>query len=315
MELLYKPDFARAVRFLDPAMRLAWHLLGQPNGWGLVSHKPVFVATRRKPYTWFRVGQPDLSAAWEDPQAMLATGVRCLVKDAPTKYVAAGTCAGLPVFFKRYNYRGVRDAARNLLWPSRARHSFTVAQQVASFGFATPQALLACERRAGWWLRESYLVMRVVPAMDLDQYVAVMGYTDELIRQTARLVRRLHDRGVLQMDLKGRNLMRGDDGTLYLIDLDRCRIQRFVSMRGRAKNLSYLNASFAAAIPQEKRCLFLAEYVQGERYLEHRQAWLARQILRFSAQRGAPHLLGHEGPPRPRPAPKAEGVPALDRAP
>jgi tRNA A-37 threonylcarbamoyl transferase component Bud32 len=278
--------FGGTGRLKEQGVRLAGHLLGQPRCWGVSPARAAYTRVRRSPCTWFVAeGFPAAAVPAGDPDTLVACGSQ-VVKQAKATHVTTGVWQGELFYFKRYNYRGRREALRNILWLSRARHCFEVAQQLTRLGFHTPAAVLACERRAGWWLRESYLVTRAMPAMDLDKWVAANGYTDELIRQVAGLIRRLHERGVLHLDLKGRNLLRGEDGAIYLIDLDRCRIGRALTLRARAKNLSYLNASFEDLLPQEKRCLFLAEYVKGDRRLEQRQEWLARKIVRFSRQRG-----------------------------
>jgi GT2 family glycosyltransferase/tRNA A-37 threonylcarbamoyl transferase component Bud32 len=275
-------------RLRRSARLLGWHLAGMPAEWGLEQQRPALHFCRRDGLGWYTLGR-DVPDGLANPEAFLNDPAHHVVKNSRPSHIAIGELEGEQIYLKRFNYRFLRDDLRNLVWPSRARHCLQVARQLADLGFRTPEAFLAGERRRGPFLRESYLVTRAIEAVDLARLVETRGYTDELIRKTARFVRRLHDRGVLHGDLKGRNLMLDESGAFNLIDLDRCRIVRYLGTRARAKNLSYLNATFDGTVPPEKRRLFLDEYVRGETGLERRRAWLERRVAALTAKRRTRH--------------------------
>ena len=102
--------------------------------------------------------------------------------------------------------------------------------------------------------------------------------------RVAGFIRRLHEMGFVPVDLKGENLLVGTNA-IYLIDLDRLKRRRFPGMRIIAKNLSYLNASFAREIPLAERLLFLDEYAKGNPLLKGKKDELARRIGRLTARR------------------------------
>lgn len=268
---------------------LAWHLLGMPASWGSETVATAFRSVRKDDCTWFATSQGVIPVELADPDDFLEDRYTRVLKASRTTHIKVGVLHGTPIYFKRYNYRGLRDVLRNFLWFSRARHCFEIAQQLPQLGLKTPEPFLACEKRKGWFLRESYLATRAILATDLSRLVKTAGYTDALIRNTARFVHRLHDLGVLHGDLKDRNLLLGEDGEFYLIDLDRCCRRRFISLEARARNLSYLNATFFASVPPEKRHLFLDEYVKGDTMLERKQPWFARRLAAHTIKRLAKH--------------------------
>ena len=266
------------------AALLAWQLLGQPTGWGIERLRPAYRRLRAGGYDWLLPTKAELPQP-TDPARLMAELAGPVLNSSRTTFIKAGQLDGAAVYLKRYNYKGWLDGFKNRFRKSRARHCLEMAQLLEQLGLDTPEVLWACEKTAV--RRDGYILTRGVAALNLVEHVARRGCDQDLVIRLAAFVRRLHQLGVLHVDLKGENLLIDEQGRLYLIDLDRCQIRRHLGLRARAKNLSYLNASFVDSLPSELRALFLSEYVKGEVGLESRHAWLAARIEKLTASRRA----------------------------
>ncbi|HPD20148.1 MAG: glycosyltransferase [Desulfomonilia bacterium] len=281
-----------AASFLSPARTrlkkslslMLWHLAGAPAGWGFERTLPFYRIVHRHGYTWFLPENGEIPPDAEDPGRFMETALDTVLNRSKTTFVKSGTLQGRQIFLKRYNFKGYLDAVKNLFRKSRARKAFEGALMLELCGIPTPPVVFACERRIMGVLTESYIATERVEALDLVRHVELNGYDTGLIMRVAGFVRRLHEMGFVPLDLKGENLLVGTDA-IYLIDLDRLKRRRFPGMRIIAKNLSYLNASFAREIPLADRLLFLDEYAKGNPLLKGKKDELARRIGRLTARR------------------------------
>ncbi len=137
-------------------------------------------------------------------------------------------------------------------------------------GIPTPR-LLACrgDRVAGRWIEG---------ARPLWDHLKAGGVTRDLLWRLARLVRRMHDRGVWHRDLKANNvLVRG--GELWVVDLDRVDFLREVPRAGRVRNLAQLNAAVGAPATRADRLRFFFAYAARDRAA--RRGWKAwvREVM------------------------------------
>ncbi len=264
-------------RLITVTSLLLWYLSGRPEGWGLERTHPLYEKSRAHGYTWFLKPGKDLPSPTRDPQAFME-GLRCVLNLSRTACVKSGQLDGKTIFIKRYNFKGWRDACKNLFRKSRALRAFESALLLENLGVPTPAVVFACERRILGVLVVSYIATEGIDALDLVRHQARHGFTDDDIRRLARCMRRLHEMGILHVDLKGENLLIDDKHTIHLIDLDRLRRVRHLGLKARAKNLSYLNASFATTLPGEMRALFLDEYLKGHTDLERQRPRLEALI-------------------------------------
>ena len=264
------------------AVLLVWHLLGQPSGWGIERLKPVYRHLRVGSYDWLLPASAELPQP-SDPISLMADFDGKVLNDSRTTLVKVGQMEDVNVYLKRYNYKGLVDGLKNRFRKSRARHCLEMAQMLEQLGLNTPEVLWACEKISG--RRDGYILTRGVAALNLVEHVARHGCDAALIDRVAAFVARLHQMGVMHVDLKGENLLIDEQGRIYLVDLDRCRIKRHLGLRVRAKNLSYLNASFVDAIPSGLRKDFLDRYVKGETQLEACRNLLGAMVADLTAQR------------------------------
>lgn len=261
-----------------------WHLRGMPDGWGLERMNPAYRTIRRHGYTWFIPENGDIPGKAAEPGRFMETGLDTVLNRSKTTYVKAGMLDGRKIFLKRYNFKGPKDAAKNLFRKSRARRAFEGALMLESCGIPTPPVIFACERKMLGVLVESYVATEGVDASDLVRHVQARGYDTRLIFRAAQFIRRLHEMGFIPVDLKGENLLTGQ-GAFSVIDLDRLERRRFPGLHIIAKNLSYLNASFVRGMPHHDRQLFLDEYVKGNPLLEGKKDELARLIKDLTLKR------------------------------
>lgn len=276
---------ARGRRRLDRTFRvLLWLLIGRPGGWGLEMTRPPFKRVHSGGYTWMLPLGGSIPPEAADPRRFLEENLKVVLNDSRTTQVKSGALDGGKIVLKRYNFKGLWDTAKNLFRKSRARRAFEGALVLERCGVPTPPVVFACEKRVFGVLKESYVATRWIEARDLVMHIQENGYDSGLIVQVAGFVRRLHEMGLVPVDLKGENLL-VDSDALYLIDLDRLKRRRWPGMRAIAKNLSYLHTSFARDLPERDRLLFLDEYVKGNPVLEGRKHKLARRIDRLTRRR------------------------------
>lgn len=267
-------------RLLRSAGVLFWYALGMPEGFGLERQAPDPKIVRRGGYRWLLAAGQDVPDV--DPSRLMQ-GFSEVLNASKTTMVKAGMYRGERIYLKRYNFKGIKDTCKNIFRTGRAFKSARAADMLSALGVDTPQVLFACEKRLAGVLLESYIATRGIEAVNLVEAVERHGPRDAAA--VARFIRRLHEMGVLPVDLKGENLLIDADGRVHLIDLDRLKRRRYLSLNRIARNLSYLNASFARTLQPETRLAFLGEYLKGNSALEARRQDLAERIERLTHKR------------------------------
>jgi tRNA A-37 threonylcarbamoyl transferase component Bud32 len=192
-------------------------------------------------------------------------------------YVARLDTAGGPleVVVKQFRNKSLRDRLRRRRRGSKAALSWQVARALAAAGVATPAPVMLVEsvRECGPSfyvcrylpdvLEARYLLRaanagrerELFPGVDLAAFLAALGHQ----------VRRLHEHGFWHRDLSiGNVLLRppgleGEGCEIYLVDLNRTRMGRPLSLSERTRDLARL-----AIFRREHQRIFLAAYWGGE---------------------------------------------------
>ena len=263
---------------------LLWHLTGMSPGWGLEKILPPYRKIKRHGYTWFIPQNGTIPDQAADPERFMESFGDAVLNRSRTTFVKSGALDGKPLFLKRYNYKGLKDTAKNLFRKSRAQRAFEGALMLRQCGIPTPPVVFACERRVFGVLLKSYIATWGVDARDLVKHVSTHGYDEQLLASVSSFIRRLHEMGFIPVDLKGENLLKSRE-SIYLIDLDRLKRTSSPGLNAIARNLSYLNASFCRSIPHEMRQLFLDEYLKGNPRLMGRKQELELRIKDLTGKR------------------------------
>jgi GT2 family glycosyltransferase/tRNA A-37 threonylcarbamoyl transferase component Bud32 len=271
-------------KFFKSGAVFLWYILGSPKGWGLEYKIPEYIKTKKNHYKWFLTEKSDIPQQAIHPGAFMNSFSDKVLNRSRTALMKSGTLDGKTIYLKRYNFKGIKDAIKNLFRKSRAQKAFEAALMLECLGLGTPGVLFACERRVFGFLLDSYIATQGIHAIDLVKYVQENFYDHKDIIMLAKYIRRIHEMGIMHTDLKGENILINKKD-IFLIDMDRLRRLRFISHRRIAKNLSYLNASFIKTVPLKLRMLFLNEYIKGNPHLEKRRGSLINRISIYTDNR------------------------------
>jgi tRNA A-37 threonylcarbamoyl transferase component Bud32 len=128
--------------------------------------------------------------------------------------LAASPCLAI---YKRFRVRSPLAPWLSLVRRTQALRSWVLGHGLAERCLPTARPLLLIERRRLGVAREAYLLtQKITNACDLHQFVAQAielpageraHVLRDLIESLARLIRRLHDRGLLHRDLKATNIL------------------------------------------------------------------------------------------------------------
>src|SRR5690554_556091 len=121
----------------------------------------------------------------------------------------------------------------------RSFAEFRLARELRGDGLPVPEPVAACYLRQGLFYRASILVQRLCDVRSLAD-LAAGG--DAPWKATGELVARCHRGGLDHVDLNAHNILFGEDGRGWVIDLDRCR-RRLPETGWRSRNLERLERS------------------------------------------------------------------------
>ena len=140
----------------------------------------------------------------------------------------------------------------------KAKRSFLYAQQL---GELTPEPLAYLEKRRNGLMRESYYACRLSDLpytfrqVERDKH---FPNREQIIQGVGRLMAQLHERGFFPLDFSGGNILLNEDGSrLQLVDLNRMRRCRHISIRAGRKQAERL------VLDDHERGMLLEAYAQA----------------------------------------------------
>jgi tRNA A-37 threonylcarbamoyl transferase component Bud32 len=188
---------------------------------------PVIDRSFRRVVTHGPGAPPEIVAALRDGTDALLSGATVL-KEGDRCTVVRLDAGGRPLVLKRYNLKQPAHTATHLLLRSRAAWCWSNGHRLLRAGLRTPEPLAYCEHRVGPLRFQSYLLTTYVEGPTLRDFIRAGDPSPADLDRVARSFARVwHGLGVLRAghdDTKATNFIVGDDGELWMIDLDGMRI-------------------------------------------------------------------------------------------
>jgi tRNA A-37 threonylcarbamoyl transferase component Bud32 len=190
-----------------------------------------------------------VEALLADPEALMAEGER--LKSGNTCTVQSFSRGGRAYVLKRYNKKPLVDRLRRVFSDSRALKSWSSAWVLEMAFIPTGRALAAYEDARESLSGLRYLLMERITGQLLPDYVESCGgdlaRIDAVAADFAQIWASLARLRAAHGDLKATNLIVGEDGRLYLFDLDAFRfgLGARAFERGRAKDLKRFMKNWA----------------------------------------------------------------------
>jgi hypothetical protein len=162
---------------------------------------------------------------------------------------------------KEFRIQGV-DKWKSLVLPSKAQKAWRGSLALVERGYLTPLPVAYLERRASFFLEQSYFIAEYVPNIEEVRGLFRTLTHEELtplLRDLANLLARCAGSGIHHRDLSDGNVLverkRGEQFRFFLLDTNRIRSRKRIGTFRGIKSLIRLG------IPPELQRLFLAEYV------------------------------------------------------
>ncbi|WP_341501861.1 3-deoxy-D-manno-octulosonic acid kinase [Gallaecimonas sp. GXIMD4217] len=119
---------------------------------------------------------------------------------------------------------------------------FKLLQYMVELGLPVPRPVAAHISRHGLWYRGDIIIERIPSARDLVAWLGEGPLGADDYKAVGRLIRRFHGAGIYHADLNSHNILRNEQGQLWLIDFDRG--QRRPAGVWKEDNLARLKRSF-----------------------------------------------------------------------
>lgn len=195
-------------------------------------------------------------------------------------------------FVKHYSRPRFSKQLKYFVRKSRTLQEWEMGLKLEGMGLPVPRHLAMGERRVLGLLQEDYLVQeslegyRDFESWFREKWQGVKAGPEikrkrEDIRSLAELVRRMHDKGVLQRDFKADSVMVGPEGDFKLVDLERALIVKDeggLSITLRIANLAKIDQALGFIASIADRLRFLGYYFQGDNLTREKLREYARRI-------------------------------------
>ena len=212
------------------------------------------------------------------------------IKVARIKLVLGGQRSA--VYVKRYNAFSWRYRLSSLFQRSDAVQALKGADILAQAGIGVSRPLAATETRSCGMLTKSFFLSeeiaggKTADAYWRDQLAVCSGKAGmrqrrRFLQNLAALFALLHQKRIYHDDLKDANIMvatgaeKGED--LFLLDFERLRTGKALTLRRRVKNLAQLNRTFGRHISATQKLYLLRSYLGADFFDDgKKRAWVQR---------------------------------------
>lgn len=215
----------------------------------------------------------------------------------PNLVIRLSTSSGNYVL-KWFGWRHRIHVVLSPTFPSRAWASWTCGQALITAGVRTPEPIWVYTRRQRGIIRENvYLTRAVEPHRALRSVLKTEPVDElgEILKRWGIALARMHNAGIYHRDLTTGNFLVSEENKIYVIDLNRARLQRNLSVSLRLNDLRKIH--FPNRIPEPVRNLFWTSYgVESETaadwetlYQQKRAAYRARRKRKTQLKRRLRH--------------------------
>lgn len=109
---------------------------------------------------------------------------------------------------------------------TRAYQEFFLLQQMLEWNLPVPRPVAIKVEKNICCYRADIMLEKLENTQDLSKILQSQNLSSEQYEQIGQLIRRLHNHQVHHSDLNIHNILLGSDGKFWLIDFDKCRIQK-----------------------------------------------------------------------------------------
>ncbi|MGE1082197.1 lipopolysaccharide kinase InaA family protein [Pseudomonas shirazensis] len=227
-----------------------------------------------------------LAADFGSLEAVFAIDGERLTRD-PLSEVVRIQRDGVYYYVKRYT--GAGKHLRRYLGRPRIKAEWQNLKQFAKWGIPTAEVIGWGLERNGLAFGRGAMITRELPRTeDLselakrdDPRLADRAWVDHVSRQLARHTRVMHDNHFTHNDLKWRNLLVDDQGTLFFIDCPTGDFWRGFMLRHRViKDLACLDKVAKYHLSATQRLRFYLQY-RGHQRLNASDKQRVREVVRF----------------------------------
>ena len=214
------------------------------------------------------------------------------------------------LFLKRYNSPGVLTQLKNWFWHNTCKSTMSFdldpTKDLARAGIETPKTISYGEQWGVFFEKRSFIITEEIPnAESLEQKLPDcfqdrsksenLRQQRQFIERLSRFAKRFHDTGYRHRDFYLAHIFYSDNGTFYLIDLQRAFKPRILAERFRVKDIAQLYYSApGSAFSKTDRLRFYKSYT-GKKFLDRRDKAFIRKVVkkvgriaRHSAKHGVP---------------------------
>jgi tRNA A-37 threonylcarbamoyl transferase component Bud32 len=205
----------------------------------------------------------------------------------------------LKILVKESRFPRLLSKLRYTFCKSRTKKYWIAARGLKVRGIETPGTLALIEKKNLGIAKWNILLTEFIDqAFELNDYVRnnfkkalsrkEMHKKEQFLKEFAKKLRCLHERGIYHADLKSNNILvkerNGNEWMFYFIDLDRVTFKHSLSFDQRSNNLAQINASIADCITLSERLKFFRAYAWGTSVMRDKKRYYQR-VLEISRKK------------------------------